>query len=512
MTAPPRPATAVAMGRRDAGRSILRNASHLIAAQWLAYGLRAVYLVTLARLLGPELFSLISYAQFWQLLFFAVVVFGTGRLLSREIGRDPDGFAETLANSLTLRLLLALLVAPVAALAGWWLAPEPAAQQLLVAFSLALAARGIASWVQQVCVAFGASRLILRQEGLWRAVEVVLGLGLLAMGAGLAGIAAAHALSWCMQAAAGLALVHRRLHPLALGWHLPRVRRLLHDGLSAMLTAAAVSLIMSGSLVVYLTLFPGRSDGGQLAVVLQALTPLLLLPQALAVSTLPVLGRQVAAGTLEADHTMRKLLRFAVLGSSAIALIGSAAGPGVVKLLLGSDYAMAGSWLGPALWLLPPFGAGQLLAQLLYARGDVWPNAAGACAGALVTVLTLWPLAQILGGAGVLLAMGVGLLTWVLLLTRLAFDQGGSVSRARLAPGVDADPRPRSRVPVPGGKSPRPASRRPGPPARALPDRGIGVHPVRTPGGISRKPRPTAALCAAGAALGDGSWRPAAKP
>jgi O-antigen/teichoic acid export membrane protein len=116
------------MSRRADYRSIGRNAGHLLAARLLARGLRIVYLLALARLLGPELFALLSYAQFWQLLFFTLVIFGTGRLLSRDIGRDPAGVSALLATTLTLRLLLGLVIAPVVALAGWWLAPDPAAR------------------------------------------------------------------------------------------------------------------------------------------------------------------------------------------------------------------------------------------------------------------------------------------------------------------------------------------------------------------------------------------------
>jgi len=432
------PDSASAPERRAANRAIARNAGHLIAARLLAQGLRAVYLVALARLLGPELFALVSYAQFWQLMLFAVVVFGTGRLLSREIGRDPNGFAETLTSSLTLRLLIALVVAPAAAAAGWWLAPEPAARQLLVVFSLALAARAIASWVHQVCIAHGVSRYILRQEAVWRSVEVLAGLTALGLGAGLAGVAAAHALSWSLQAVTGLVLVHRRLHPVALGWQTARVRMLLHDGLSAMLAAAALALIVNGSLVLYLSLFPDRGDGGQLAVVLQALSPLLLVPKSLAVSTLPVLGRQVVAGSADAARTTTMLLRLTLLVSAAVALLGTVLAPPLTGLLLGADYARAGAWFGPALWLLLPFGAGQLLTQLLFARGDVWPNAARAWAGALVTLLALWPLARWLGGAGVLVAMGLGLAVWTLALARLAYRHGDLGPEPGLAATTEA--------------------------------------------------------------------------
>lgn len=352
------------------------------------------------------------------------MVFGTGRVLSREIGRDPAGFPEVLASALTLRMLIGVIVASIAALVGWWLAPEGAARQLAVIFSLALVARGIASFAQQVFTASEASHLTLRQEALWRTTEALIGLAVLAIGGGLIGIAGAHLLSWLLQAGSGLILVRRDLPSLFFGWHWQRVRTLLQDGMSAMLVAAALSVILYGTLVLYLNLFPDRGDAGQLAVVLQALMLLLLMSKALATSTLPILGRQVAAGKGDDERTMSMLLRLTLITSAAIALLGMSLTTQIIGLVLGAGYASAGAWLGPSLWLLLPFGVGQLLNQHLFAHGQIWPNATRAWAGAVATLLAFWPLAHWMGAAGALLAIGIGLLTWALALAHHALRKG----------------------------------------------------------------------------------------
>jgi O-antigen/teichoic acid export membrane protein len=405
-------------------RSIARNTRYLVTGEIVGRAIRALYLILLARLLGPDLFGLLSYAQFWQLLFFALVVFGTGRVLSREIGRDPAGFPEVLASALTLRVLIGLIVASIAAFVGWWLAPDAAARQLAVIFSLALVARGIASFAQQIFIASEASHLTLRQEAVWRSTEALLGLTVLAVGGGLVGIAGAHLLSWVLQAGSGLMLVRRDLHPLFLGWYRQRVRTLLQDGLSAMLVASALSVILNGTLVLYLNLFPDRTDAGQLAAVLQALMLLLLLPKALATSTLPILGRQVAAGDGDDGRTIAMLLRLTLLASAVIALLGMSLTSRITELVLGAGYANAGTWLGPSLWLLLPFGIGQLLSQHLFAHGQIWPNAIRAWAGAMGTLLTLWPLGHWMGGAGVLVAVGIGLQCWAMALARHTLRHG----------------------------------------------------------------------------------------
>jgi O-antigen/teichoic acid export membrane protein len=412
-------------------RAIARNAGHLIAANLVARALRVVYLAVLARFLGPELFGLLTYAQFWQLLFYSLVLFGTGRLLSREIGRDPAQAASVLAHSLTLRLLTGLLVGSCCGAAAWTLNPLEPARTLLLIFSLTLIARGLASWSQQVFLAYQVSHLTLRQEATWRSVEVLLGIVVLALGGGLLGVAAVHGLSWAAQAAAGLAVVQRHLHPVRLGWQPRPMVGLLADGASAMLAAFSLALMLEGGLVLYRTLFPSAADVGQLGLVLHAMALVAMMPKEVAVSALPALSRMAAAGGPEAIASLRPMLRLAILSAAAMSLLGLAAGPPVVHLLLGPDYDLAGRWLGPALWLALPFGTGYLLNQFLFAHGDYWANARCAVIAALLATGLLPLLAWWLNGLGVLFAIGIGLSLWVALMLRLARQRYG------LTPGAE---------------------------------------------------------------------------
>ncbi len=47
-------------------RSIARNTRYLVTGEIVGRAIRALYLIMLARHLGPDLFGLLSYAQFWQ--------------------------------------------------------------------------------------------------------------------------------------------------------------------------------------------------------------------------------------------------------------------------------------------------------------------------------------------------------------------------------------------------------------------------------------------------------------
>jgi hypothetical protein len=82
--------------------------------------------------------------------------------------------------------------------------------------------------------------------------------------------------------------------------------------------------MLEGGLVLYQTLFPAADDIGQLAVVLQALSVLLMVPKQAAASALPVLSRFAAAGAGQTQDSMQTMLRLILLGSAKIARVGAA--------------------------------------------------------------------------------------------------------------------------------------------------------------------------------------------
>ena len=232
-------------------RSIAKNAAYLLAARGLTYVVRAVYVVALARYLGPEVYGLFAYGQAWYLAFLPLTALGLEVILSREVGRDRERGARVVAQTLALRIVAVVVTAAACGLAGWFANAEPAARQLLLIFSLALAGRGLAVWTEQTFTAYEVSRYALRQEAVFRPFEVVLGLGMLVAGAGAAGVAAVHALVWWLQALRGMALVHRRLVPVRPNWTWGGLARLLVQGLPLGLSLLFSSWLLLGPLVLF---------------------------------------------------------------------------------------------------------------------------------------------------------------------------------------------------------------------------------------------------------------------
>ena len=62
--------------RAHAGiRSIARNAMFLASTQVIKIVTKIVYVVIVARLLGPELYALLAYSHAWYLAFLPIAVF-----------------------------------------------------------------------------------------------------------------------------------------------------------------------------------------------------------------------------------------------------------------------------------------------------------------------------------------------------------------------------------------------------------------------------------------------------
>jgi O-antigen/teichoic acid export membrane protein len=417
-------------------RSIAKNAGYLIAAQLLTKLARAIYVVVLARFLGPDLYGLFAYGQSWYLAFLSLPLLGLGFILSREVGRDRSLGGRVAGRTLTLQFLATIVAAVLCGVAGWFADNEPAARPLLLVFSLALAGRSLSIWTRQAFNAFEVSKYTLRLERVFRPIEVVIGIAVLFAGGGAVGVAAVHAVTWWIQAFGGLVIVHRRLTPLRPVWDWPSLARLLVQGLPIGLHTIFVAWLTQGTLVLYRHLAEA-ADLGQLALAIQALAILSVVAGSVSMAALPVLSRTVARRDGKDRQFAEETLRAGFVVGAVAGLAGMTVGPWLVDLALGERYLLAGQLLGPALWLLAPLTWGNGLSAVLVARGAFRGLPLCGLAGAASLTLTLPALVPGLGALGALLATGIGTGAWALcsavyLLLTGALD----LRRSVLQPGV----------------------------------------------------------------------------
>ena len=92
-------------------RSILRNATLLMSSQAIGVVARFVYVVVVARVLGPELYALLAYSQAWHLAFLPIALFGLGPALAYSVAPDRDNAPAVAATALTIRLVTTIVAA-----------------------------------------------------------------------------------------------------------------------------------------------------------------------------------------------------------------------------------------------------------------------------------------------------------------------------------------------------------------------------------------------------------------
>lgn len=420
-------------------KSIAVNAGYLTAARVLPQVLRIFYVIVLARYLGPEIYGLLAYGQSWYMAFFPMTVLGLGVVLIREVGRDRGRGAAVVEQTLAVRIVLSIAAAVVCGFIGWTLDDDPTARRLLLVFSLALAGRGLATWAENVFSAYEVSRHTLRQEAVFRPLEVALGLLVLALGGGAIAVAGVHAAVWWAQAARGWLIVRASVVPARprCGWD--RVAPLLAQGLPLFVSALFFTWLLQGPLVLFRHIADNEHDLGQLALAMQAFFALCAVPWSISLSALPVLSRATVRQDGKDVLFASAMARIAILFGALAGLSAMALGPWLVDSLFGGRYVLAGRLLGPALWLLVPMAAGTAAAQVLVAQGRLISQALCAIAGAGVMTALMFALKATMGPGGALVAAGAGLSIWALsLIAALAHGSALKLGHSVLRPGTAA--------------------------------------------------------------------------
>lgn len=89
--------------------SITFNASFLVISKFVEKNFRFVYLIILARYLGPKNIGLYNFGIAFYLLFMPLVMWGMREFLGVVIGKEKKDYTEAIANTLFLRLITTVL-------------------------------------------------------------------------------------------------------------------------------------------------------------------------------------------------------------------------------------------------------------------------------------------------------------------------------------------------------------------------------------------------------------------
>jgi O-antigen/teichoic acid export membrane protein len=393
-------------------QSFATNAALLTAARLLPRLLQIGYVIFLARVLGPELYGRFAYGQSWYLALLPLTSFGLHLLLSKAISTNPTEAQGTLASTLGFRTSVAIGVTLLSIGGAYLYEPDPGVRTLLCVFSFALLGRAIATWTEHTFVAFESTHYALWCELCFRPLESGAGILLLLMGGKVVAIASLHALIWWLQAGAALLIIHWRLAPVGFRCSWRQMRDLLGYGWPLSLNIFCIGFLLQGPMVMSRLVAPSDPHLGQIAVPLQALTFLCILPAAVSGSALPVLARLGLSGDGQDVGFAQAMIRLGFGFGAVVGLVGLTIDKWLVANLLGTRYAMAGDLIGPTLWLMIPYACGHMLTSLALVQGHIRSVVTCSAGGVLVLVTAIPLLTMWWGSVGTIPATALALISW----------------------------------------------------------------------------------------------------
>ena len=330
---------------------------------------RFIYIIVLARYLGPDLYGLFSYGQTWYNAFIPLSMLGLGSILIREVGLNKNT-GTVIANDIaSIRVISILLTALICAITGWLSSDTSELSILMLIFSLALLGRAVSLWGNQMFQAYESTYLTLNQEKIFRTSEVVIGIIIAITTKSIILLALTHAFIWLVQGLRSIYLVQKNLQKITLIWHWQRMRILFIKGFPLGLSLILDGLLIQGAFIFYKLNGATNDMIGNLAIIVQAFLVISGIFLAINQAVLPVISRAVDRKDSKDKIYIHVMIRIAFIFGTITGIFGISIGADVVHLMFGSKYFLAMDHLGLMLWTLIPFIIKQATNSNLIAHG-----------------------------------------------------------------------------------------------------------------------------------------------
>ena len=416
-------AKAMVEPQRSGARKLLLDALSLASSRFVQVGTRGLYLIIAARMLGPESYGQLSYAQSWYMMFFQFASLGLQSIVSREVGRGGSEARNVVSGSTAAVLLASMLLSAVAATVTLYIESDPVIRLTTVVFSLAVFCRGMSTWMEMLLVAHEKGHRVLIVTMLVRPFEPVAAFLLILAGQGVVALAVLHVASWGIQAMVGLRVLLRHTDMPRPSWEPALVGGLLRASLPLMVGGAAMGFLQFGPVVVHRWLHGGHL--GQLAILTQVVAMLGVVPLSVMQTLLPALSRRMVDQEEKALAIPAAIVTLCLLGSVLGATIATPflAEP-IVLLVLGVDYLPVAGVLWLTLVLVGMYGAGLAINQGLILQNRYYPLFSSTATGVMVFVVARIGLGSIYGlkngmtspisPQGTLTCAALGYLAWLL--------------------------------------------------------------------------------------------------
>ena len=325
-------------GGRTLFGSVGRCAGIKLGAELVGRALQFALIYVAQRQLGPAVFGQLTYALALGVVLAPLTDLGVQLTMTQQIARTPHRAQATIGVGLSIKLALA---------AGACLVMATASQTRPDGLQAATFMLGLAMIIGSFGEFFGYTfRGLQRIELdaaltlLTRAITVAVGLWLLGAGFGLAGFALAYLAGSVAGAVGGWLCLRRLFFTPTLSFRPETwsevVRRAIPLG-----AAIVLSIAYTRTAVFVLDAVEGPDAVGTYGVAMKLTEPLAILPAALLAAVFPAIVGRRADGD-PAGERLRSITTLGLAGCGAlVAAVGVTAGPWLLSLLYGSQYAGA---------------------------------------------------------------------------------------------------------------------------------------------------------------------------
>ena len=386
-------------------KSILKNATFFYASLFLNQILRIIYIIFLARYLGPDLYGLWSYGQSWYLSFLPLIMFGLGPILVKSISQDHKSGTEIANLIFSIRLILIVLVSFICVLFGFFIADSSQVALLLIILSFALIGRAIGVWGDQMFQAYEVAKLSFSQEKLFRTSEIIFGIGIAYYTQDIILVALSHAIIWLAQGIRAVYLVQAKLQKIQLYWQWSKMLKILQQSFPIGLAIFFHGLNIQGAIILYKQSGVANEMIGNLAIVVQALMIIGSIFLSIEKAALPVLTRSIERNDAKDQYYLDVMLRIAFIFGTIVGLCGLTFGSDIIVLFVGSKYQAAMEYLGLMLWVLIPYTIRQSINTLLIVHGYYWKSLFIESIGLVSMVTTVLYLINVFEFQGVIIGI-----------------------------------------------------------------------------------------------------------
>ena len=341
-TEEPDPGTGSGAARQQpAFRAILarvgRGAGAKLGAELVGRALQFALIYVAQRQLGPTVFGQLTYALALGVVLTPLTDLGVQLTITQQIARAPHRAQAITGIGLSLKLALAAAACVVLAAAS--LTRPDEVQAATFALGLAMIIGSFGDFFGYTFRGLQRVELDAALTLLTRVLAVVVGFWLLDAGLGLAGLALAYLAGSLAGATGGWLWLHRFFTP-TLSFRPETWREIVRRAIP-LGAAIVLSVAYTRTAVFVLDALEGSGAVGTYGVAMKLTEPLAILPAALLAAVFPAIVGRRAEGDPAAER-LRALTTLVLAGCGVlVAAVGVTAGPWLIDLLYGTQYAGA---------------------------------------------------------------------------------------------------------------------------------------------------------------------------